>query len=629
MSTVFQSLQLGLQHHQAGHLDLAARVYRQVLQSEPQNADAHHLLGLVSLAQGQPTPAIEYFLSAISCNPLPSEFHHHLGAAYWAARQKQQAIDCFRKALSIEPNTAETHNDLGNALREVRQLAEAEQCFREAVRLDPQMAEPHNNLGTMLQEQGRLADALECFQRAFGLLPRSPEISFNLGNCYQALDRAPEAEAAYQRALEIKPDFVVARYALGNLWYAENRRDEAIACYRECLRQQPEFAEAHNALGLALQSSHLVAEAKACYQRALTIEPANGPARYNLATALLAEGDYAGAEQQVDHALEVWPQGAEAHFFRGTLLIAKGQLPAGWHEFEYRAKCKLGTDRGFTQPRWDGAPLGKSTLLLYSDSGLGDAMQFVRYAPLVQARHPDARVLIEVPASLVALLVQSGFDNVVAKDTAFDFNLHLPLTSLPAVFETTLDDIPADVPYLFASPARTEHWQQRLAEIEGFKVGIQWQGSAAYAKDSRRSMALSCFAPLAQVPGVQLISLQHGAGVEQLGSAPFSIISFEQVDAEGDAFLDTAAIVKGLDLVITCDSAVGHLVGALASPVWLALAYVPECRWMRDRDDTPWYPLTRLFRQARIDDWSELFQRIAGELACNVARHPLRSDLRS
>jgi len=629
MSTVFQSLQSAIQHHQQGRLDAAAQVYRQVLESEPRNADAHHLLGLVALAQGRPSAAIEHFQNALACNPLTAEFHHHLGAAYWATRQKQQAIACFRKALDIEPNTAETHNDLGTALRDAGELAEAEQCFREAARLDPRMPEPHNNLGTVLQQQDRLADALIAFRMALTLLPESPEINFNLGNCYQALGRVSEAEAAIRRALEIKPDFALAHYALGNLAYTQQRYAAAIAHFRDSVRLQPDFVEAHNALGLALQATHQLAEAKASYQQALTLQPKCGPAQYNLATILLAEGDYAGAEQQVERALEIWPQSAEAHFFRGTLWVARGKLPEGWQESEYRTQCKRSADRGFTQPRWDGAALNDKTLLLYSDSGFGDAMQFVRYVPLVSARHPDARVLIEVPPGLKPLLDTSGFQNVVARGTALDFDFQLPLASLPAVMETTLKDIPAEIPYLFASEERVAVWQQRLADIEDFKIGIQWQGSPAYAKDFHRSIPLSCFAPLAQVPGVRLIRLQPDSGDEQLAEAPFAVTSFDNVDATGGAFMDTAAIVQGLDLVVTCDSAVGHLAGAMGVQVWLALAFVHECRWMRDRDDTPWYPMTRLFRQTRSGDWTELFERMTAELARKVARHPLRSDPRS
>lgn len=622
MSTISMSLELALRHHHEGRFELAAQIYRHVLQTEPRHADAHHLLGLAAFAQNQSAAAIEHFQNAIDCNPAPAEFHHHLGAAYWATEQRQKAIDSYREALRIAPNVALVHNDLGNALGDAGQWTEAEHCYHSAVLFDPRLAEAHNNLATVLERQGRLADALAAFQQALDLLPTSPEIWFNFGNCHKALEKTVEAASAYRRALEIKPDFALAHHALGTILHADKKYAEAMSSYHACLRWKPDCLEALNGLGLAWQMSDGLDEAKTCYRQVLEKNPQDATARFNLANILRIEGDYDAAMEHLRLIVTEWPDRAAPHFFLGTLLLADGRFQEGWKEFEFRAGCEFTFDHGFVQSRWDGAPLGAKTLLLYSEYGFGDVIQFVRYLPLVQAREPQARIVISVQAGLVPLLKQSGFANVVDIDTiAVRFDLQLPLMSLPRVFQTTLADIPTGIPYILPDPQRVAQWHDRLKAIEGFKIGIHWQGNIEFANDRHRSMALSHFAPLARVPGVRLISLQKGPGSQQVAevSGEFSIVTYDEMDDEGGAFMDTAAVMRNLDLVITSDSAVTHLAGAMGVPVWVALGYAPEWRWLRDREDSPWYPAMRLFRQIRTGDWSEVFARMAVQLEQRVA----------
>ena len=467
------------------------------------------------------------------------------------------------------------------------QLGQAEQIYRQILEAHPRHAGAMHLLGLIALEIGRPALAVEWIARAIRLDGFQGAFHAGLGEAYRALGKLADAQACYEQVLRILPD----------------------------------AADAHNTLGAIRQARGQLADAKACYERALELNPADPAAQCNLASVLQSEGNHAAAVQFLDQALTAWPDHAEGRFLRGTMWLAEGRFLEGWREFEHRARCKCTPPRSLAQPLWNGTPLGDKTLLLYSEYGMGDVLQFIRYVPLVQARSPKTRVLLEVHRALIPLLNGSGFSNVVERgEVDGNFDVQLPLMSLPAVFETTLENIPNRIPYLSADGMRAAEWQRRLSGIGGFKVGIHWQGSVSYASDRQRSMALSCFAPLAEVPGVQLISLQKGAGSEQVaeGSARFPVLTFPDLDESGGAFVDTAALMASLDLVITCDSAPGHLAGALGVPVWIALTVAPDWRWMLERTDSPWYPTVRLFRQESVENWPEVFKRMAAELAVKV-----------
>jgi tetratricopeptide (TPR) repeat protein len=370
--------------------------------------------------------------------------------------------------------------------------------------------------------------------------------------------------------------------ALAHL-HAGNTR-EAERLYRLALDIYPDFADAQSNLGNILRDRHELEEAKACYAKALSLEPHRADIHCNRAIACFRSGDYATA----------------------------------FADYEWRFVLKTGTTL-FNDLTWDGSPLAGGTILLHAEQGLGDTLQMIRYAPLVQER--GGRVSVRVQPSLISLL--SGFPGIeqvlsnVAPVDEFDFNASL--LSLPAIFRTTVETVPASVPYLTADPSLVEKWRKILANIDGFKVGICWQGAREYPDDSYRSFPLASFAPLAEVPGVQLISLQKGHGTEQRAGAPFEVVDLgDDVDAS-DAFTDTAAIMQNLDLLISADTAPAHLAGALGRSVWVPLPVVHDWRWIPGRDDSPWYPTMRLFRQETSGEWYEVFQRMAAALAELVA----------
>jgi hypothetical protein len=304
--------------------------------------------------------------------------------------------------------------------------------------------------------------------------------------------------------------------------------------------------------------------------------------------------------------------------------LSQGNYEQGWTEFEWRWRCKGFALRPFTQPAWDGSSLADKAILLHTEQGAGDTIQFVRYSPLVKER--GARVILECPARLIPLLKSCrGIDAWVAQGALLPaFDVHLPLLSLPRIFGTTVTTVPTGVPYLAADSQRVERWRRELAPLHAFKVGIVWQGNPEYLADYRRSPPLALYGLLARVPGVQLFSLQKGDGIEQFADITGEFLVTDlggRSDVVGGAFVDTAAIMPNLDLVITSDTATAHLAGALGVTTWVPLSYAADWRWLLDREDCPWYPTMRLFRQAELGNWKPVFERVARELDELAASH--------
>ena len=442
-------------------------------------------------------------------------------------------------------------------------------------------SEAHNEQGIKFIEQGRLDDALASFRQAVRLRPDNAEAQNNLGATLKRQERLDEAVACYREALRLKPDFAEVYSNLGNVLRLLGNPDLAVESFRQALRLKPNYADAQNNLSNALKDQGKVNEALAGYERALELKPSY----------------------------------AEAHLDRAITWLLLGDFAKGWTEFEWRWQYKNFPPRPFRQPRWDGAPLDGRTILLHAEQGLGDTIQFIRYAALV--KELGGRVIVECQRSLLRLLAGcAGIDELVGQGASLpDFDVHSPLFSMPYVFRTSLTTIPAGHPYLFADPGLEEQWRRELAPVGDFKVGICWQGNPKHAWDRLRSIPLGQFAPLARLDGVRLFSLQKGPGSEQIKEAAFPITDLAcRLDEASGPFMDTAAVMKNLDLIITADTSIAHLAGALGVPVWIALPFLPDWRWLLAREDSPWYPTVRLFRQTNRGNWQEVFERIAGQV---------------
>ena len=591
-------------HHHSGNIRDAEALYRTVLRDDPRNADALHGLGVLCLNAGRHMEAEGLIRAAAAARPVP-EFFFHLGLALeWLGRARA-AIVSYRRALAIRPDFHEALCNLGVLLNTQGFLKEAVAVYRCVIRLRPDHVNAIANLGLILQTWGKPEEARPLFRRALAIDPAVPEIFFNRGIGLEKLGRLDEAEAAARRALTIRPGFADASSLLGSVLWAQGRARQAAAAHRNALALRPDFPEALTNLANALHDLGRLDEAIAAYSRSLACLPVAPNTRWNRALSRLLSGD----------------------FIRG------------WDDYEWRwQRPEFGGPPPFTQPLWRGEPAEGKTLLVHAEQGFGDTIQFIRYVPAVVER--GWRVVVQVPRPLLRLLGRllggmAGADGVslVAKDDPLPaFDAHCPMLSLPLAFRTTLQTIPAPIPYLSAEPDRAAAWGGRLASLlpgGGFRVGIVWQGNPQAAIDRGRSLPLAEMAPLARVPGVRLVSLQKNHGLEQLDQLPEGMTVTTlgaDFDSGPDAFVDTAAVMMGLDLVVTSDTAVAHLAGALGRPVWLALRAVPDWRWLMAGDSSPWYPTMRLFRQERTadGDWAPVFARMAAELSALAAETAAR-----
>jgi tetratricopeptide (TPR) repeat protein len=461
-------------------------------------------------------------------------------------------------------------------------LEDAERRYRQILASDPGHADALHLLGLIAHQRGRNDHAVALIGKAIGIDATAAVFHFNLATALHGLGRLADAATSGRTAIRLQPDDAEAHTNLGNFLRDLGMLDGAFAAQRRAVCLKPDLAEAYSGLGKALKSLRNLDGALAAYQTAIHLRP-----------------DY-----------------GEAHCNESFVHFLRGDLARGWPKYEWRWRggSKTLTPVNFLQPPWDGGDLAGRTILLHAEQGMGDTIQFCRYAALVAAR--GGRVVLVAPRPLLRLLAGlRGVDHLVsAGDPLPAFDAHCPLISLPGLFGTTVDTIPAPVPYLQADDVAIARWRDRLGP-SGFKVGIAWQGGPAARE---RSAPLACFAPLAAVQGVRLISLQKTHGLDQLDHCPSGMV-VETLGADfddgADAFVDTAAVMMSLDLVITVDTAIGHLAGALGRPVWLALPVVPHWVWMLERDDSPWYPSARLFRQQERGQWDELFARMATVLA--------------
>ena len=612
MTTISQALAIAFQHHQAGRLQTAGQIYRQILAAEPNHADAMHLLGVIAHQTGEHETAVRYIERAIALQDAAA-YHNNLGEAYRALRRIPEAVACYRRALELKPDFADAHNNLGVALKNQGKLDEAVACYRRVLELKPDFAGAENNLGNALKEQGKLEEAVACYRRALQRQPDYAEAEYNLGNVLKEQGKLDEAVACCRRAVELRPDHAPAHNNLGVALSEQSNSEEAVACFRRALELAPDYLDAQNNLGVAWKNLGKLDEAVACYRRALELRPDYAQARYNLANAFSDQGKRDEAIACCRGTLEQQPDFAEAHVQRSLLALLTGDFPLGWAEYPWRWKTRQCPPRDFPQPAWDGQPLEGKTILLHAEQGLGDAIQFVRYAPLVKQR--GAAVIVECPGPLMSLLAScQGVDRLVGRgDRLPAFDVHASLLSLPGIFHTSLEDMPAAIPYLFADPGAVERWRRELGGAAGLKIGMAWRGNPVHTNDRARSLPLSCFESLAGLPGAHFFSLQKGAGVEELARMA-GRLPVTELGSRLENFMDTAAVMKNLDLVITCDTAAAHLAGALGVPVWVALPFTPDWRWLLDRSDSPWYPTMRLLRQKQPGDWAGVFEEIKARL---------------
>jgi tetratricopeptide (TPR) repeat protein len=498
-----------------------------------------------------------------------------------------------RLALAARPDFFDPLNLLGIIAARSGRLEEAASLFGRAVAVDPDNAFAHNNRGNTFKDLGRLEEALGSFERALEINPNYAEAYSNRGNALKDLGRFGHALASYDRALRIKPDNAVTHNNRGMVLQDLNRLEDALDSFDRALKIQPDYVDAHVNRGIALQDLKRIDPALACYESALRINPEHAVAHWNLARCRLLAGDFA----------------------------------RGWQGFEWRWKmARPGTaGRGFSQPVWLGKEsLADKTILLYAEQGLGDTLQFCRYARTVA--NLGARIIMEVPGPLVSLLsTLDGVAHVVPQGASLPrFDYQCPLMSLPLAFRTELSSIPAPNDYLNSDPAKRLYWQEKLVEKDKRRVGLVWSGGSRpdqpelWSLNERRNIDLAKLARLKD-ERIAFYSLQKGQPAQsdpaRLQAAGWDGPEIIDHTAELNDFSDTAALVDNLDLVIAVDTSTAHLAGALGKPVWILNRYDTCWRWLLGRDDSPWYPSVRLYRQERPGDWDGVVERVAADLS--------------
>jgi FkbM family methyltransferase len=587
---VDQALAEAIGHHHAGRSAEAERLYRTILASVPDHAFASYGLGLLCTTQGRLQGAIDAFRHVIAIRPDFVDAYINLGTMVLALGQREEAAELYRGAIAISPENAMAHGNLGKALQDLGRIDEALAAYHAGIALQPDNAVIHINLGAALLECEAWEDAVTVTRRAIGLAPTSAMAHANLGTALLRLGACEQALVACRQAIALRPQGV----------------------------------EIHASLGGAMLELGALEEAGMLCRDAIGLDPTQPNAYFNLSHVLKGMNQLEEAAFAARQAIALRPGSAGYHFHLAHILLLQGDLEAGWSEYEWRLKLPDfawidGLLSGFSQPSWAGEDIRDKTILIYTEQGLGDIIQFARYLPLlvrragrvIVAAHPPMRRLLETI---------EGITVISPREVPLqDFAVQCALLSLPLAFASRLDSIPTGVPYLRADPSEQARWDKRIGG-RGLRVGIVWAGNPETSRDRFRSPGLSSVAPLFSVPGIDFVVLQVGPGREDrdVNRLPPHVLDLGQ---ELNDLADTAAIMAGLDLMISSCTGPLHLAGSLGVPSWAMIPFAPHFTWLLERTDSPWYPSMRLYRQERPgQDWSGVMARIAADLS--------RSDLR-
>jgi Flp pilus assembly protein TadD len=601
--------------HRRGELARAAALYRQALAKQPRNAQVHHLLGCLLVHAGDPRSAIASLARAAAIDPDFADVHIVLGNTYLSLEEWRKAEPPLRRALELEPDFVGALNNLSVALQRQGKNEEAESLCRRAIELEPGHAEIYSNLAYALYKQRRFDEAETQARMAIDLDPQHAMACNNLALILIETERYDEAEIWCRRAIEIQPGLVQAHEGLSNLLRATHNYGISEEAARQAVALRPDLASTHDALGAVLLELDRFDEAEESFRTALRLDAAQPAVLTHLASALRARGKLGEAIEVGRRSVEVDPN-PTSEFHLGCDLLATGQFDEGWRRYE-RRDIRL-PQRRFDRPVWSGDPLPGRTLLIHAEQGLGDTLQFARFLPDLK-RRAGARILFECQYALAPLLSDlEGIDAVQERAVdlsppAAEYDAQFSLLSAPLLLGTRPATIPAPALRLNIPAEARERWRKRLEAAGKLKVGLRWCGNPAFERNGLRSAALAGLAPLASVPGVRFFSLQTDAAARQAEDPPAGM-ELVDLSAELSSFQETAAVLANLDLMITTDTSVAHLAGVMKVPTWLLLSAAPDWRWMQSRDDSPWYPEMRLFRQRKLKDWSDVAQRAADAL---------------
>jgi tetratricopeptide (TPR) repeat protein len=580
------ALQSAVRHHQAGRLAEAEALYRQVLVDHPGQSDALHLLGVIAHQSGRPQEALELINRAIQTEPARAEFHGNLAIVLAERGDWGSAIVALNRALELRPDFPQALSNLGSAYKIAGQWDRSIAVYRQWVTRCPNDAEGWDELGTAL-EQDRQFD---------------------------------QAVVAYRQAIQLRPDWIEAREHLVKALGAADQGEAAVAAAREALERWPESADARIILAAGLSAAGKLDEATAECRRAVESAPGNARCHYQLGSALRNLGLLQAAIGEYRRAISIDANFAEAHRDLGLLLMQRREFESGFAEYEWRWKLP-GLWVSPLEKAWKGKPLEGRTVLLRYEGGHGDTIQMARFCR--QVTECGGKVIFQCEPELLRLLRElEGVNQLVSsKAPEPKHDLYCMMLSLPMALKVTAEAIPATIPYLYPDEGLKERWGARLASLgeRQKNVGLVWAGGPRTAHDRLRSLALELLAPLRDIPGVRYISLQKGKPASQARQAEHGLHLIDWTDELVD-WADTAALIANLDLIISVDTAMAHLAGAMGKPVWVMLPWPSDWRWLLDREDSLWYPTMRLFRQTNRGDWTQPVARIVEALRQFVAK---------
>jgi len=646
----------GLDLQRRGSLAEAIARYDEALRADPGSVDAAYYRAAAECQAGNLARGIEAARRVLTLDPRHARATNLIGKAQLAMGARAEALASFNRAIALNPDFASAHASRASLLVELGEFGEALTSLDQALALDPLSIAPSAaaafvTRATIRLKVGRAADALADLDQAGG---EGTDALVLRGIALGKLRRHADALACFDQVLLREPNSMQAILNRGTALSELGRHDEAVRAFDAAIALKPESAAAHRGRGAALVSLRRFSEALSSLERSVQLAPADAPALCDRGLALIELGRHDEALVSLDRALaidanfaaaltnrglaladtrqhtealkyyrraqSIDPEFPQAHWFEAEALLRCGDYPDGWRKYEWRRKQNgSGLEaRDLAVGMWDGGELRPGTrILLHAEQGLGDTIQFARYVPEVARR--GASVIFEVQGALKTLAQCLRGVSVVGRgETLPPFDLHCPLLSLPLAFNTTLENIPATVPYLSAPPDRLDAWRDCFADFRIPKIGVAWSGNASFGRDHHRSMTLAQFRPVLDTPGMAFVRLNPAISPEDHAMFASHFGMFELKRRIGD-FADTAAIVAHLDLVITTDTSIAHLAGALGKPVWILLSHIADWRWLLDRSDSPWYPTARLFRQSRLGDWGSVTWTVREELLARFA----------
>jgi tetratricopeptide (TPR) repeat protein len=641
-------IEKGLSLHQHGQLAQANKVYERILENQPTHFDALHLSGVIafqtknfSLAldligraiEVDSTSAAAYlnrgnvlkdlkrmeealknYDKAILIKPDFAEALTNRGNALQELKLLNQAVADYDKAIALKPLYADAFFNRGNALKKLKRLEDALASYDKAIEINPSFVTAHSNRGVVLHDLMRLAESLDSFDKAITIDPNNAEAHINRGNLLQELKRSEEALVSFDRAIHIEPSNASAYFNFGLALQDVNRTTDALASFESAIAIKPDYAEAHSSRGVILLKLGFVDEALDCFEKAISINPNYAEAHSNKGFTLHQLNRLEEALPSYDRAVAIRPDYADAYWNKSLTLLLLGNLAQGWRFYEWRWKKKnfSSPQRQFSKPLWLGTESIKGkTILLHAEQGLGDTIQFCRYSKLV--KELGARVVLEVPKALMGLLNGVEWVDELIEVGKFQgvFDYHCPLLSLPLAFNTELNSIPSPVPYLTSSHEKYQEWSKRLGTKNLLRIGLVWSGSTTHKNDHNRSLTLEQLLPYLP-QDYEYLSLQKEVRDEDKLLLKSSAIKHYGDQLED--FSDTAALCDLVDLVISVDTSVAHLAGAIGKCTWVLLPYAPDWRWLLDTLDSPWYESLKLYRQDSGRQWRSVLKRVSQDL---------------